>query len=571
MSIRTITIFILILAAFGGANIFSSNAQEVPDPSPTSAVNTKQSYISLNVKANIDQIVSAESNEDMAYSIAELEALNQIALSAKDGRSKDNLITWDRQAGGCEYLGWLAKTNIRRLKVDEGAAKINARNMTWPSYRSQLANPFYKMLYRGDFDNDGKYESIFLCHDSSLEVRRGKRVIGALYPLNSFQSMCSPGELTSKIFLPSKNFISYTEVKSVDNARLDGDKLTIEVVSDRKESIYGLYALHNLERHQYTLQIAKDDNTPFINIIEPISDRVEGCKNIPLKGRIDAPAGILSANLFVNGEQVWASPLGFKSNNLVIDMRINLRQGNNKVEFNVTDRDGRKVSKVVSMHTPPSNKIAKTRAIIVGNDSDPLSEYSSDKALKVRQVFIDKGYIVKTLTNKDATRENILTAFESLAHTCSPSDQVILYFAGAYQRSDKDFGYITASGNERLKMDDLDSFRKKLPGVRLFSIWDLYTLDNSGLTDQLSVKESGKFARQLDSRYGACLISGLNSSLNRPAAGMDLTSIFLDNFQNSQGNMIKSLRYTYPAVCSNELENSKKTNRLPQLPTLITF
>ncbi|MBQ7529739.1 hypothetical protein IJT10_07560 [bacterium] len=570
MSVRTIIIFTLMLATFWGMNFVSSDANETPDPSPTSAISVKQNHISFKATASVSQVVATENSEEMAYNIAELEVLNQIAISVQNGNNKDNLITWDKQAGGCEYLGWLAKTHISRLGVEDGAAQISARNVTWGSYRSQSDKSFYKMLYRGDFDKDGKYESIYLCPDSSLEVRRGKRIIGALYPLNSFQSMRSPDELTSKIFLPSKNFISYTEIKSIDNVELEGDNLIIDVLLDRKESIYGLYALHNLEKRQYTLQVAKDNSTPFINILEPISDRVEGCKNVPLKGRIDAPAGILSANLLVNGEQVWASPLGFKSDNLVIDMRVNLRQGNNKVEFNITDREGRKVSKVVTMHTPPSEKIAKTRAIIVGNDKDPILEYSSEKALKIRQTFIDRGYIVKTLTSQEATRENILAAFDSLTNTCTASDQVVLYFAGVCQ-CDKGFGYVTAGDNECLTMRDLENFHKRLPGVRLISIWDLYTLDNNSSTEQFSVRESNKFARQLDSRYGVCLISGLTSQLNKPATGKDLTSVFIDNFQNCHGDLIKAFRYTYPVICSNELENSKKTNMPPQLPTLLTF
>ena len=546
-----------------------SEGPSAPNPAPTAAVDVQNSYVSFDSMVSIPDTGSGAEAEAAAYNIAELEALYQMASTVKDSRGREGMITWDMQAGGCQYLGWLSRCSLSHQKSgSEDKVSVRARNSSWLSYASNPAKRSHRLLYTGDINGDGEAEHIYLTPDTGLEVKQGKRIIGSLYPLGSFQAMELPSQLAARVKLPWYNFISYTSVKSISGVKLKGDKLSIEVVLDRREAVYGIWAERQLLKRIYDIQIAKDARTPFVNISEPAGNRVDDCKQVTIGGKIDAPAGLLKASVFVNGEQMWNSPVGLNAKDLDFDLCVDLKRGDNTVKFEVSDLEGRKTERAVKLHTAPPDKVNQTRVLIVGSEGQTSSgQFNRVKAMKVRQALLDRGCSVKTLVGAEASRENIAKALDNIVRTCTPSDQVMIYWAGPGQIENNMPAFITEDENlslSKFSAAELDSFRRKLPHVRFLLVWDMYNLEGAEKDLKLN------FTRELNSRYGAALISGPGNRRNSVEAGKNLTDIFLSSLE-STGSIFEAVKWAYPVLCSDELENAKKERRPLSLPLLLTI
>ena len=582
MKISPFTAALLLAPVFGtfyiGNAVYGEEAgpsAAEPNPAPTASVDINRNRVEFsaqalwNKSAEGDKEADSERAKNEAYEIAELEALYKVARSVPTDQSPKDSLSWDLQAGNCQYLNWLSRSRFFREQPQEGKVSVNVSNDSWLSYKSNIERANPRLLYRGDFDGDKVAECIYLDQNSGLEIKRGQRLIGALYPLSSFQAMSTAPDVYERLQLPSPNFISYTSVNSIKNVELNGDKLSLEIVLDCRESIYGLRANRQLVSKNFTIQIAKDDRCPFINIVEPLGNRVASSKNVPLRGVIDAPAGILRADLTLNGDKLWSSPLGLESKNLEIDLYVDLKQGSNDLKIETSDLEGRKLQKNVTIYAAPPSQGAKTRVLIIGPDYSTVSVQNSNKAMQVRKAFLERGFSVKTLSGTEATRDNVQKALDSIASSATPSDLVAVYFIGNCLTGRNQFSFLCSDSataySKGIDQQCLSNFHKSLPGSRLLLIGDIDRTVRDGSFDAIAC-ELPKFPRQLDNRYFTALISGMEATPSSSASTQDsLTDVFLYNLENTQGDLFRVVKLAYPVLCSNATRNKGS------LPTLITF
>lgn len=570
-----LSLLLLIFLLFILANIQTASAQNVaeedPNPAPTAAVDLKKSKINFVSKVELPSGLSDEEAKTQAYEIAELEGLYQIAKSSLNAKDRDNnFISWDLRSGECQYLNWLARAKFNRQSPNGRSVSVKVTDESWLSYKSQ-AYKIQRLLYRKDIDNDKTEERIYLDGNSGLEIKRGKRLIGALYPLSSFQAFSLDRQTCAALGLPSPNFICYTSINSIKNAVIKGDVLSLEVVLDMRESVYGLAGSRRLVNKTYELQIAKDERSPFVNIVEPIGNKITTIKQVPLRGVIDAPAGILSAALTINGEKLWNTPLGLQVANLEIDLCVDLKPGTNKIEIDVADLEGRKLKKNFDLYAVAPNQASKTRTLIVGPNYDLTSVSNSQKAMQVRQAFIDRGFSVKTLPGAEAKAENIKKSLESIKASCSSSDLVVLYLIGNFQFDGKQLAFVSSdekSGAFGITSEYLRKYQESLPGSRFLLIWDIDKCLNG--QELPSHKNNVLISSQLDSSSCAALISGTNVK-GKNSSGSSLTELFLDSLNQADSDLFQAVRLTYPLLCSQELKKAQQEKKAVSLPIFVSF
>ena len=565
-----LAISLLFILANMGPTLAQSGDQGDPNPAPTAAVDLKKSRVSFLSQVDLPSGLAQEEAKKQAYEIAELEGLYQIAKSSLDSKEREKTsISWDLRSGGCQYLNWLARAKFNRQLSEGGKVSVKITDESWLSYRSQ-AYKAQRLLYRKDIDGDKVEERIYLDGNSGLEVWRGKRLIGALYPLGSFQAFSLDKQTSNALGLPSPNFIGYNNVNSIKNATLKGDILSLEVVLDMRESVYGLAGYRRLVNKVYTLQIAKDDRSPFVNIVEPIGNKISTVKQVPLRGIIDAPAGILSSSLTINGEKLWSTPLGLQMTNLEIDLCVDLKPGANKIEIDVADLEGRKLKKAFELYAVLSNQGTKTRTLIVGPNYNANDISNSQKAMQVRQAFIERGFSVKTLPGAEAKAENIKKSLENIKDSCTSSDLVVLYLIGNCNFNGPKLAFVSSEEKENfaLTSDYLRQYQQSLPGARFLLIWDLgqsskeISLPNS--------KGNISFLSQLDGSSCAALIYGTaNSSKND--SNSCLTDLFLDSLNQADSDIFQAVRLTYPLLCSQEWHKARRENKAVTLPIFISL
>ncbi|MGM9998134.1 MAG: hypothetical protein ACI38Q_01860 [Candidatus Bruticola sp.] len=558
------------VAAFIGAPVSAQNeTNNDPHPAPTAAVDLNKSKISYVSKAGIPIGLSREEAERQAYEIAELEGLYQIAKNAVNSKDDVSNINWDLQAGGCQHLNWLARTKFNRQSAKGNSVSVKLIDESWLSYKSQVYKT-QRLLYRKDLDKDGVEERIYLDANSGLEVKRGKRVVGALYPLSSFHASSLDSQTSSSLGLPSPNLISYVSISSIKDAVLKGDMLSVDVVLDIRESTYGIASSRRLVNRTFQIQMAKDERSPFVNIIEPIGNRINSLKQVPFRGIVDAPAGILNAALTLNGEKLWTTPLGLKVSNLEIDLCIDLKAGANKIEIDIADLEGRKLRKSVELYAVTAGQGTKTRTLIVGPNYD-LNTVNSQKAMQVRQAFVDRGFSVKTLPGVEAKAENIRKSLENMKDASTSSDLLVLYLIGNISFDKGEASFISADeGDEALSItyNYLRQYHKSLPGSRFLLIWDADSQDKKQM--QNSNKNNTVFYRQLENSLCAALICYPAGS-TKPAIG-DMTSLFLDNLNKEGGrDIFQAVELTYPILCAQELKRAREEQRAVRLPLFLSF
>lgn len=550
-------------------SLAQSADEEEPNPAPTAAVDLKKSKISFISKVNLPGGLTDEEAKKQAYEIAELEGLYQIAKSSLNSKDREkNYISWDLRSGGCQYLNWLARAKFNRQLSEGGNVSVKVTDESWLSYKSQVYKT-QRLLYRKDIDGDKTEERIYLDGNSGLEIRRGKRLIGALYPLSSFQAFSLDGQTTAALGLPSSNFICYSSVSSVKSATLKGDILSLEVVLDMRESVYGLAGSRRLITKTYDLQIAKDDRSPFVNIVEPIGNKINNIKQVPLRGLIDAPAGILNASLTINGEKLWNTPLGLQIADLEIDLCVDLKPGANKIEIDVADLEGRKLKKAFELYAVSSDQGTKTRTLIVGPNYNLNDVSNSQKSMQVRQAFIERGFSVKTLPGAEAKAENIKKSLENIKASCNSSDLVVLYLIGNFNFDGKKLAFVSSDEKENFSItsDYLRQYQQSLPGARFMLIWDIKSPQGRSLPNH---KNNVLIAGQLDGSSCAALVYGTTDS-DKSGSSTSLTDLFLDSLNQADNDLFQAVRLTYPLLCSQELNKSRREKKAVSLPIFISF
>ncbi|MGC9967245.1 MAG: caspase family protein [Syntrophobacteraceae bacterium] len=126
-----------------------------------------------------------------------------------------------------------------------------------------------------------------------------------------------------------------------------------------------------------------------------------------------------------------------------------------------------------------SGKFNNSYALVVGIDNYPHSnwlslEYPVRDAQRVSEYLRTQGFQVETLTDEQATRQNILSYFDKLSQKVTDNDRLLFYFGGHGTTENiggTQFGYLVPFGAGRssadmISTDDLKSQSQRLGKAR---------------------------------------------------------------------------------------------------------
>lgn len=248
-----------------------------------------------------------------------------------------------------------------------------------------------------------------------------------------------------------------------------------------------------------------DNMGPKISISSPLLDiqnkvTLHSDRQV-IRGRVTDPSGI--SLLTINEHTVIPSPTGEFS------ASVRLPFGTTRIQVDATDNLMNKSTEVFFMDYMPVieepdfvQKGGKNYLITIG-----INNYSfwsrlhnatkdcRDLAQVLKEDYhFDDAYTI-SLTDKQATRENILEAFESLQDKITPNDNLLIYYAGhGYYDNNSDRGYWVPVNARQSKIADY--------------------IRNSTIHDYLSSINSHNTLLIVDACYAGSLFGRTRGALN---------------------------------------------------------
>ena len=110
-------------------------------------------------------------------------------------------------------------------------------------------------------------------------------------------------------------------------------------------------------------------------------------------------------------------------------------------------------------------------------------------------------------------------------------------------------------------------YQQSLPGARFMLIWDIKSPQGRSLPNH---KNNVLIAGQLDGSSCAALVYGTTDS-DKSGSSTSLTDLFLDSLNQADNDLFQAVRLTYPLLCSQELNKSRREKKAVSLPIFISF
>jgi hypothetical protein len=291
------------------------------------------------------------------------------------------------------------------------------------------SQPFLLRTLEFDLEGDGTAETVGAGYDGRVFVLRGSRVLGVTPGLASMR--CSLGPGWEQVLL--------TRLESIESVeRAGAGRLRVVATLSTHEAVNGIYLGGTWERREVLLDLEKPGPPPRIEIQEPADFQRTPRPRLPLKGLLVAPAGILRARLWLNGEKLWESPPGLASRQLRLDLELPLVPGSNNARLELEDGEKRRVEREIHLERLSAAPVAgELWAVLVGIDSyqdgaiPGLRQAEADaRALQEYLAGQVPGRRLRLLLGPQATRQAIAAALAESAREASGRDLLLFYFAG---------------------------------------------------------------------------------------------------------------------------------------------
>lgn len=451
------------------SQVWAQNPKEsVPVPLPTNATAVRTRSFDITSSASINaQYGKGKVQADSAFQVARLNGLFDLCVQASPTFAHNSTVSIDDFHEPLLMLGWLAQTKIARRDSDRENVELKLTNTSWNLYEERP--PVGKVVYRKDINGDGTPDEFIYGPDSCITIVSKGRVLGKTINIGSFYGrIVGAGE-------EGMRNVSYTEFLRIkDVKRLNSERINI-VIDIRTIEILGerLVGSYSCER-ELPLDVAGDCEAPSVVIEIPHSERVDKLKNVEMKGVVEAPSGIAKANLLLNGKEVWNIPEGLNLDKLTLDLSLDLVPGVNEMLVNVWDEKSRNFKKSVPFLAPPSSKVARNHALLIGTDSASIQAVNS-----VREQLLRRKYLVKSLRGVEATTANISKAMDYICQNCKTGDRVFIYFVGDVDWDGSERVFMTrgaslkGEGQERpLRDSDWLNWQRELKPYRICCIFD---------------------------------------------------------------------------------------------------
>ncbi len=454
---------------------------------------------------------------DDAYLAARLEAWYRLGLEAVPLAKSVGKLRIDDLHDPLALLGWLERAREMRAQQDSGTCEtVTLKTGSWQLFEEKL--PAGKVVFRKDINGDGKQDEFIYGPDTCVNVVTEGRIVGKTDSIGSLFGQTIAGDTGDITHVALTEFVRVKDVK-----RVNPERLNIIVEVRESEELGGVLVGSYLREREMLLDVASQVRFPSAVIEIPHSQRVGALKNVPLEGKVEAPAGIAKSNILLNNKEVWNIPEGLEINSLTLDLSLNLNPGPNELRVNVWDKAGNEFIKRIRLLAPPSSQVVANRAVIIGVDNVGVQS-----ATKVREQLLKRGYIVRTLRGNKATADNIAKAMDNLSLLCRNGDRVLIYFAGEGDWNGKEKVWLTAgssaqgTGADRpLTADNWRQWQRELSAYRT-----LYVFDTAATPALIESKQAGcedmRLIRSLSGINNVVITSGnpqqrvgMSSELNR--------------------------------------------------------
>lgn len=387
-----------------------STATGLPDPLPTPANTTegRASTLTAGCVASPSAGVDPEAVREAAW----LTALYRLAVQIQP-QDPGAQLRVDAAHPQYDLLGWLLSSQTMEEPSSGGVVRVTLQSPPLEALDSPPQLPAQAL--QADVDGDGRDERIRLAPDSRVYVHRGEELLTVSPGLGLLAARALPGPrgMCELVRLSRPTEVLAAEPAGPGQARV--------LLRFRHSEVVGLrLAGRTEEDREVLLRLVPPGQAPTIQISEPDLRKPLTQSRVALRGSVRAPAGLSEVQLSLNGRPWWSSPEGLSSQDLRLDLVLDLRPGDNCAVLKANDRNGLAVERRLDLRSPVQALPGQGAALVV----DPTAPGGS--AETVGQVLREAGLTIHRKGPSEVTPE----ALEALAREGLSGGSLVLYLSG---------------------------------------------------------------------------------------------------------------------------------------------
>jgi len=332
-----------------------STATGLPDPLPTPANTTEGQASTLTAGCVVSP--SAGLDPEDVREAAWLTALYRLAAQIQP-QDPGAQLRVDAAHPQYDLLGWLLSSQIVGEPSSRGVVRVTLQSPPLEALDSRP--PLPGRALQADVDGDGRDERIRLAPDSRVYVHRGEELLTVSPGLGHLAARALPGPqgMCELVRLSRPTEVLAAEPAGPGQARL--------LLRFRHSEVLGLrLAGRTEEDREVLLRLVPPGQAPTIQISEPDLRRPLTQSRVALRGSVRAPAGLREVQLSLNGRPWWSSPQGLSSQDLRLDLVLDLRPGENCAVLKATDRNGLAVERRLDLRSPVPALPGQGAALVV--------------------------------------------------------------------------------------------------------------------------------------------------------------------------------------------------------------
>lgn len=295
------------------------------------------------------------------------------------------------------------------------------------------------------------------------------------------------------------------------------DNMEVFPLSAFHEKFYTPHLLARImgnENFETEIEMEKVLAPPLVEIISPDNNSKTNSKEIQLKINVtDQGGGFNELRLYQNGKLVETAQRGFKkvSSDNIENYTLTLSSGANTIKaVAYSDQRIESVPDVIEVYYEGQKKESNLHLFVVGIDTYKNPKYNLNYALSDAKAFkqamvknsesIFKSAQITIIENQEATRNNIIAAFNSIKPKISQDDVFVFYYAGhgVMSEEEKPQFYIVPTditqlyGNsQQLKEKGLSAVEMQQFSLDIKAQKQLFIMDacqSGGMTEMLAMR-----------------------------------------------------------------------------------